>query len=102
VPRLFLVIECKDGGGSGCNGWVAQASSPSEALDYFRKEILKSTSGASARSVVDRNWTEYLKLESNIDRPCYMQEYKIGSKSYYVEVLTLPDSRVAWIPTSFS
>ena len=93
--RVFIVIESE----SGNSGWVVQA--PSQTIDYFIKEILKSvTIQAKIKDPVSYDWIEYLKLEKPGMTPC--QEYKIGSKSYYVELLTSTDTKVALIPVYFN
>lgn len=102
LPRLFLVTE--RGRSSSGNGWIIQADSPLDALQYFQLEILNSKALApeDGWGLGQAGWVDYLELESRSGFPCFMQECLVGKKTYYIEALTLPNKRCAWIPASFN
>jgi len=96
--RLFLITEY-----GGDNGWVINAVSPSEAQNHFRSEILSQEVQEEVRM---DGWDSYLELEQkstrSMTKPCYVDQFHIGNKPYYIETLTFPGQSVAWIPTSFN
>jgi len=99
--RLFLITEY--GGG---NGWVISAVSPLEARNHFQSEILRLEPERLVQDL-DHSWDDYLALEqktspSTMAKPCYMFQFHIGKKPYYIETLTFPSQHAAWIPASFN
>lgn len=95
--RIFLITEK-----NGDSGWVSNAVTPDAAVTSFQTEVTNTKGSCTLKGSI--KWIEYTDIENTMpstDRPCYMSMFKLNQKDYYIELLTKPNSKVGWIPTSF-